>query len=81
MNRTVMLSAIAAAFASAAIVSSASAQTTKDVAGAYAPVKVPAFGENPRGSMILTADGRYSIIVARADMAKIAAGTRINGTP
>ena len=58
----------------------AAAQSVKSVAGSYGPVSVPAFGDNPRGSMILTSDGHYSIVLARATMAKIAGGTRTKGT-
>ena len=46
----------------------------------YAPVTVPAYGDNPRGQLILTPDGRYSIVLARATMPKIAAGVRTKGT-
>jgi hypothetical protein len=41
---------------------------------------VPAYGEKPRGQMILTPDGRYSIVLTRAEMPKIAAGVRTNAT-
>ena len=62
-------------------VSNAAAQSVKSVAGTYTPVSVPAFGDNPRGSMILAANGQYSIVIARATMAKIAGGARNKGTP
>jgi hypothetical protein len=79
MNRRLTLSIIGAALTSTAF--AAFAQDAQSVAGTYAPVKIPAFGDQPRGQMILTADGRYSILVSRADMPKIAAGTRTNATP
>jgi lipocalin-like protein len=56
------------------------AQNMKSVAGTYAPVTVPAYGDNPRGQLILTPDGRYSIVLARVTMPKIAAGVRTKGT-
>ncbi len=59
----------------------AAAQSIKSVAGVYSPVSVPAFGDKPRGSLILSADGHYSIVLARATMAKIAGGARTKGSP
>ena len=58
----------------------AAAQTMKSVAGSYEAVVVPAFGDKPRGAMILTADGHYAIVVTRAKLAKIASGSRSKGT-
>ena len=58
----------------------AAAQTMKSVAGTYTAVSVPAFGDKPRGMMILAADGRYTIIVGRGSLAKIASGNRTKAT-
>src|SRR5260221_13979003 len=58
----------------------AAAQTMKSVAGGYSAVSVPAFGDKPRGMMILTANGRYTIVVGSASMAKIASGARTKAT-
>lgn len=78
-GRTKLLAAGALALAFAA--GQAAAQiTAKTVAGTYAPVTVSAFGDKPRGQMILTPDGRYSIVLSRADLAKIASGKRTEGT-
>ena len=78
------LIAASAAFAFAALAIPAgdtAAQTMKSVAGTYSIVKVAAdYGENPRGTMILTADGHYSIFVARATLPKFASGSRVKGT-
>jgi len=71
---------IAALAAFIAVSAAATAQTAKSLAGTYAPVSVPAFGDKPIGQMILTADGRYTIVVARNDLKKIAGGARTNGT-
>jgi len=79
MKRRITLGIIAASVA-CALIAPAAAQDMKSVAGTYSPVTVPAFGDKPRGQMILTPDGRYSIVLSRADMPKIAAGTRTNGT-
>ena len=62
------------------LVGETAAQTMKSVAGTYSAVTVPAYGDNPRGTLILTADGHYSIIIARATLPKIAAGVRTKGT-
>src|SRR5262245_20826513 len=60
---------------------SAAAQTMGSVAGTYSAVSIPAFGDKPRGQMILTPQGRYAIVVSRATMQKIASGSRTKGTP
>ncbi len=79
MNRRYALGVIAAA--AAALASHATAQTAKGIAGTYSPVSVPAYGDKPRGQLILTPDGRYSIVITRAEMPKIASGSRIKATP
>jgi hypothetical protein len=42
--------------------------------------KVEPFGSKPRGSMILTPDGRFSIIIMRESLPKFAANNRVKGT-
>jgi Lipocalin-like domain len=42
--------------------------------------KSDVFGPNPRGFMILTPDGRYSLIVMRSSLPKFASNSRIKGT-
>lgn len=79
MNRRYALGVIAAA--STALAANVAAQTAKSVAGTYSPVKVEAYGDKPRGQLILTPDGRYSIVLSRAEMPKIASGSRTKGTP
>ena len=61
--------------------SDAAAQTTRTVAGTYALVSNPTFGDNPRGMMILDLDGNYVNVVGRATLPKVAAGSRLGGTP
>ncbi len=56
------------------------AQTMKSVAGTYSVVKVSAYGENARGMMTLTSDGKYSIELARATLPKFASNSRVKGT-
>jgi hypothetical protein len=42
--------------------------------------KTDVFGPNPRGFMLLTPDGRVSIIIMRASLPKFASNSRIKGT-
>ena len=66
------------------------AQGAKSVAGTYTPVSVVTidasgkrsdiFGPNPRGMLVLTADGRYSIILMRASLPKFSSNSRVKGT-
>ena len=71
MNRRLTLAILAAVASSTAL--AAYAQSAKTVAGTYSPVTVSAYGDKPKGQMILTPDGRYSIVLSRNDLAKIAA--------
>ena len=43
--------------------------------------RTPTFGPNPRGLLIFTADGRYSLILARTTLPKFASNNRTKGTP
>ncbi|GAC1415535.1 MAG: hypothetical protein NVSMB6_17860 [Burkholderiaceae bacterium] len=81
-NKTRLLSGFALLlFAAFALPTrNATAQGTKSVAGTYTPVLSAQFGDNARGQMILGSDGRYSLILARAILPKIAAGARDKGT-
>jgi hypothetical protein len=38
------------------------------------------FGDNPKGSMILTPNGRFSVIMMNGSLPKFAANNRIKGT-
>jgi hypothetical protein len=68
----------------------ATAQSTKNVAGVYSGVSfvntdaagntTNTFGDNPRAMMVLTPDGRYSIVVMRGDLPKFASSNRAKGT-
>jgi hypothetical protein len=42
--------------------------------------KIEPFGPNPRGSAIMTPDGRFSMILMRASLPKFAANNRMQGT-
>jgi len=82
MTRRSVLAAVAAGLSFAVLaVDGASAQTMKSVAGAYTIAKTEAYGEKPRGQLILTAEGRYALVLRRGDLKPIAAGARVKGTP
>ncbi len=68
----------------------ATAQSAKDLVGTWTVVSVDnidasgnktlSFGPNPRGSMIFTSNGRYSLNLARASLPKFASDNRLKGT-
>jgi hypothetical protein len=39
------------------------------------------YGPNPRGTMMVDANGRFSIMVMRSDLAKFVSNNRMSGTP
>jgi len=43
--------------------------------------RAPAFGPNPRGTMIFSNDGHFTLVQMRAELPKIAANSRDQGTP
>ena len=75
MERILLLAALAL------LAPVAAAQNLHNIAGTYSAMAVPAFGDFARGQMILTPEGRYSIVVMRSSLARIAAGARTKGTP
>src|SRR5258705_13333611 len=82
MKRTTRIVAVSASLLLLAMFAEpAAAQTAKSVAGAYSVVKIPAYGENARGMLVLTPDGHYSIVAGRTTLPKFAAGARTKGTP
>lgn len=71
---------IGVAFVLAMASGSTLAQSVKSVAGTYTIVTQPAFGDNPRGRLILGTDGRFLLMLARTTLPKFAAGSRDKGT-
>ena len=66
------------------------AQTAKDFAGTWTLVsvvteqdgkKTDTFGPNPKGILVVDANGRYVIAFARADLPKVASNNRTTATP
>jgi hypothetical protein len=87
MRRSFLIGIVGALTLSA----SAYAQTGKDVVGSWDYVSAdtvspdgkrsPTFGPNPKGIVIFEANGRYALIVTRADHLKFASNNRLQGTP
>ncbi len=93
MNRRITLTAVPASFLLVSLALAAGdavAQSAKSLVGSWAIVssetidasgkKTPTFGPNPRGSLIFTPDGRYSLFIAQASLPKFAANSRLKGT-
>ena len=69
----------------------AAAQSAKALVGTWAPVsatitdpagnKTVTFGGEPRGMLVFTADGQYSLIIRRADLPRFASNNRAKGAP
>jgi hypothetical protein len=84
MNRRPVYRAVSASLSTAVlslVAGSTSAQSIVALAGTYSAVSIPVFGDKPRGMLLLTAEGHYSLIITRAEMPRIAAGTRTMSTP
>jgi Lipocalin-like domain len=65
------------------------AQTVKDLAGTWTIVssvterdgqKTDVFGPHPTGSLIVDPNGHYILVIARADLPKVASKSRTTGT-
>lgn len=93
MKNGITLSAAAALlllFALALPAGHAVAQDAKKLVGTWTIVlsdtidaagkKTPTFGDKPRGSLIFTANGRYSLTLARTTLPKFASDNRMKGT-
>jgi hypothetical protein len=93
MNRRNTLAAIAVSLLLLSLAlpaGDAAAQSAKSLVGTYAVVSVtttdasgkttPIFGPNPRGMLIFTPDGRYSLHLMRAGLPKFASKSRLKGT-
>jgi hypothetical protein len=93
MNRRNTLTAISASLLFAGLAAptgDAAAQGAKSLVGAWTLVsadnvdasgkKTPTFSPNPRGSLIFTSNGRYSVHNTRASLPKFASDNRAKGT-
>lgn len=69
-------------------IQTAGAQTIEDITGTWTVISaeqdgslIEPYGPNPKGIMTIDANGHYAIISMRADLPKLAAGSRASGTP
>ena len=59
----------------------AAAQSAKDLVGPWILVSADAFGQNPKGTLVFEANGRFAAMLMRNDLAKYASNNRDQGTP
>ena len=87
LRQKIMLLLLLPVFLSAA--TAAFAQSSKDLIGTWelvsatvdrAGTRSEPFGPNPKGLLVFDPRGRFSIVVTRADLPKIAGNTRLAGT-
>jgi hypothetical protein len=66
------------------------AQTAQDLVGTWTPVsaineqggdKTDTYGPQPKGILTVDANGRYVLVIARADLPKVASSNRTKATP
>ena len=87
MNRRNMigisaLTALGLAFSASSAVSAPKAKVNKrQLLGTWTPVSVEAYGPNPKGFLIFTPNGRFSLQLMRPDLPKYASNNRTQGTP
>jgi Lipocalin-like domain len=81
MNRRSIMSFSAVTALGLALCSSnALGQSAKDLVGTWTIVSAEAFGPNPKGLLIFEPNGRYSLMLMRADLPKYASNNRAQGT-
>jgi hypothetical protein len=80
MKRAITLAAISLSLA-IALSGAAAAQSAKDLVGTWTLVTADAFGPNPKGAALFEANGRFSIMLMRADLPKYASNNRTQATP
>src|SRR4051794_34560452 len=88
MNRRSMigmsaLTALGLALSASSTVSAPKAKVnkTQQLQGTWTPVSVEAYGPSPKGFLIFTPNGRFSLQLMRADLPKYASNNRTQGTP
>jgi len=89
MKHLVAGAAAALALATFAAGPASAQQLDKNLVGAWTIVSIKAgegdkatepYGPNPRGTQVYNADGRFAIVVTRADIPKVASNNRITAT-
>jgi hypothetical protein len=90
-HTTLALSAMTVLCLGVAAPSTSVAQTAKDLVGAWTLIssdtvgldgsKIPTFGDDPKGIIIFTNDGRFIYLLSRGDLPKFTSNNRNTGTP
>jgi len=88
---TLALSATTVLCLGVAAASTVVAQTAKDLVGAWTLIssdtvrsdgsKIPTFGDDPKGIIIFTSDGRFIYLLSRGDLPKFESNNRNTGSP
>jgi len=82
MNRRNILSLSAIAVLGLAVLpQNARAQLAKDIVGTWTIVSADAYGSAPKGTFMLDANGRFSLILMKPDLPKYTSNNRTQGTP
>jgi hypothetical protein len=88
-NKFVIATLVVALVALTALAGQSSAQSAKDLVGAWTAVsntaeqggvKSEPYGPSPQGMLIFEANGRYGLVLSRKDVPKFASNSRMNGT-
>ena len=90
MNRLTTLALSTVTLLCLGVLSPASAQTAKELVGTWNLVstetvrpdgsRAPTFGDNPKGIIVFTSDGRFIYLYSRGDLPKFASDNRTTGT-
>ena len=82
MNRSATLAATAASLIFVACGPSArdAVAAENDVVGTWMPVSTGSYDPNPRGILIFTPQGRYSLTLMKQSLPKFAGNTRLQGS-
>jgi Lipocalin-like domain len=87
--RSVIVGLALAVLISVGMAGTSAAQSAKEVEGTWqlaavvvveGEKKTDLFGRDPKGQMVLGADGRFTIVVTRSDLPKFKSGSRVKGT-
>src|SRR5262249_4502147 len=90
MNRPTTLALSTMTLLCLGVVSPTLAQTAKELVGTWTLVstetvrpggtRAPTFGDNPKGILVFTSDGRFVYLYSRGDLPKFASNNRTTGT-
>jgi hypothetical protein len=87
MQRRTVLSALSAVPAACLLIAlavpagEANANDAKKIVGAWSSPVSASYGDNPRGLLVFSSDGYYSLTILRANLPKVASNNRTKATP